>query len=94
VVNLQPSVEEMAVKNRTAAANGRRRPERLLALTTEEAVEQLDQALRAVGIILPSLGIDPVTGASDQPFPLVRLGCCNMTVAARLAAVLRKAAET
>lgn len=82
------------MKNRTPAANGRRGANPILALTTEEAVEQLDQALRGVGIILPSLGVDPVTGASDKPFPLVQLGCCNMTVAARLAAVLRKAAET
>lgn len=80
------------MKNR--AANGRGTTGRILARTTEEAVDQLDQALRGVGIILPSLRVDPVTGASELPFPLVELGCCNLQVAARLAAVLRKAAET
>ncbi|ULR51494.1 hypothetical protein L3078_20525 [Streptomyces deccanensis] len=78
------------VKNR--AVNGRRR--RNSAFSTEDAVEQLDQALRAVGIILPSLRVDPITGASELPYPLVELGRCNLQVAAKLAGVLRKAAET
>ncbi|WP_326581850.1 hypothetical protein OG250_23490 [Streptomyces sp. NBC_00487] len=76
------------MKNR-AAAKGRS-----TVRTTEEAVEQLDQALRGVGIVLPSLRVDPVTGASELPYPLVELGCCNLQVAADLAAVLRKAART
>ncbi|MDX3137035.1 hypothetical protein PV367_46265 [Streptomyces europaeiscabiei] len=76
------------MKNR-AAAKGRS-----AVRTTEEAVERLDQALRGVGIVLPSLRVDPVTGASELPYPLVELGCCNLQVAADLAAVLRDAAET
>lgn len=78
----------MDVKNRAAAKA------RSTVRSTEEAVEQLDHALRGVGIVLPSLRVDPVTGASELPFPLVELGCCNLQVAANLAAVLRKAAET
>ncbi|UJV46790.1 hypothetical protein CVT30_24525 [Streptomyces sp. AMCC400023] len=79
------------VKNR--AVSGRRR-RRNSAFSTEDAVAQLDQALRGVGIILPSLRVDPVTGASELPYPLVELGRCNLQVAAKLAGVLRKAAET
>jgi hypothetical protein len=60
--------------------------------STEEAVERLREALRGVGVVLPSLRVDPVTGASREPFPLVDLGRCNLLVAARLAAVLREAA--
>ncbi|KFG02677.1 hypothetical protein IQ62_01020 [Streptomyces scabiei] len=81
-------MEGVGVKNR-AAAKGRS-----AVRTTEEAVERLDQALRGVGIVLPSLRVDPVTGASELPYPLVELGCCNLQVAADLAAVLRDAAET
>jgi hypothetical protein len=91
VVNRQLNVEGVDVKNR--AANGRGSTGRSRALTTEEAVQQLDQALRGVGITLPSLRVDPVTGASELPHPLVELGRCNVQVAARLAAVLRQAAE-
>ncbi|EMF51164.1 hypothetical protein GTY82_30320 [Streptomyces sp. SID5476] len=81
-------MEGVGVENRAAAK--RRNPVR----TTEEAVEQLDRALRGVGIVLPSLRVDPITGASELPYPLVELGCCNLQVAADLAAVLREAAET
>lgn len=59
--------------------------------STEEAVERLREALRDVGVTLPSLMVDPVTAVSRQPFPLVDLGRCNLQVAARLAAVLREA---
>lgn len=76
------------MKNRAAATS------RTRVRSTEEAVEQLDHALRGVGIVLPSLRVDPVTGASELPYPLVELGRCNLQVAANLAAVLRKAAET
>ena len=37
---------------------------------------------------LPSLGVDPISGASDEPFALVLLGRCNVRTATRLAAVL------
>ncbi|MFF4311625.1 hypothetical protein [Streptomyces sp. NPDC001507] len=57
--------------------------------TTEEVVETLRSALRGVGVVLPSLCVDPVTGASDEPFALVELGRCNVRVAERLASVVR-----
>ena len=57
--------------------------------STEEVVESLRMALRGAGVVLPSLGVDPVTGASDEPFALVELGRCNVRVAERLASVVR-----
>ncbi|MEW1774177.1 hypothetical protein [Streptomyces sp. NPDC086777] len=57
--------------------------------STEEVVETLRAALRGVGVVLPSLCVDPVTGASDEPFALVELGRCNVRVAERLASVVR-----
>ena len=56
---------------------------------TEEVVETLRSALVGVGVVLPSLAVDPVTGASDEPFALVDLGRCNIRTAERLASVLR-----
>lgn len=57
--------------------------------STEEVVETLREALAGVGVVLPSLTVDPVTGASDEPFALVDLGRCNSRTAERLASVLR-----
>ena len=57
--------------------------------STEEVVESLRQALVGAGVVLPSLCVDPVTGASDEPFALVDLGRCNVRVAGRLASVVR-----
>ncbi|MEU0226342.1 hypothetical protein ABZ177_18520 [Streptomyces sp. NPDC006284] len=57
--------------------------------STEEVVETLRQALVGAGVVLPSLGVDPVTGASEEPFALVELGRCNVRVAERLASVVR-----
>ncbi|MEU0738197.1 hypothetical protein [Streptomyces sp. NPDC006134] len=57
--------------------------------STEDVVELLRKALAGVGVVLPSLGVDPVTGASDEPFALVDLGRCNVRTAERLASVLR-----
>lgn len=59
------------------------------ARSADEAVEQLRAALHDVGIVLPSLRVDPVTGAQGDPYALVDLGRCNLGVASRLAAVLR-----
>ena len=56
---------------------------------TEDIVETLREALVGVGVVLPSLRVDPVTGASDEPFALVELGRCNVRTAERLASVLR-----
>ncbi|MFF4521467.1 hypothetical protein [Streptomyces bluensis] len=52
-------------------------------------MEELRQALARAGIVLPSLRIDPATLAREAPCPLVVLGGCSVTVAARLAAALR-----
>ncbi|MDQ0581804.1 hypothetical protein [Streptomyces rishiriensis] len=61
------------------------------ARTVQEAVDQLRAALHEVGIVLPSLRIDPVSGAHGDPYALVDLGRCNLGVASRLAAALRGA---
>ncbi|WP_405584525.1 hypothetical protein [Streptomyces sp. NBC_01092] len=57
--------------------------------STEEVVVSLREALAGVGLVLPSLRVDPVTGASKEPFALVELGRCNVRTAERLAAALR-----
>ncbi|MEU1401402.1 hypothetical protein ABZ471_03375 [Streptomyces sp. NPDC005728] len=59
------------------------------ARSADEAVERLRAALHGVGIILPSLRVDPVSGAHGHPYALVCLGRCNLGVASRLAAALR-----
>ncbi|GCB49556.1 hypothetical protein [Streptomyces sp. NL15-2K] len=55
----------------------------------EDTVKELRAALRKAGIILPSLGLDPVSLAREAPCPLVELGRCSVETAQRLAAVLR-----
>lgn len=57
--------------------------------STDEVVEVLRAALDGVGVVLPSLCVDPVTGASEEPFALVALGRCNVRTAERLASALR-----
>ena len=57
--------------------------------STQEVVASLREALVGVGVVLPSLCVDPVTGAGDEPFPLVDLGRCNVRTAEKLASVLR-----
>ncbi|MCP9944288.1 hypothetical protein LUX12_04975 [Streptomyces somaliensis] len=57
----------------------------------EEAVARLRDELLRAGVVLPSLRVDPVTTASEAPYPLVELGRCNLDTAARLAAVLEGA---
>ncbi|MEV0223728.1 hypothetical protein [Streptomyces sp. NPDC050704] len=61
--------------------------------STEEVVACLRAALDGAGLVLPSLGVDPVTAATGEPFALVALGRCNVRTAARLAAILRGAGE-
>ncbi|MFI2505457.1 hypothetical protein [Streptomyces sp. NPDC018972] len=60
---------------------------------TETCVEQLRTALKAHGIMLPSLTVDLPTfaGAYTAP-PLITLGNCNTATARALTAALRKAA--
>ncbi|MER6347625.1 hypothetical protein ACWC10_27375 [Streptomyces sp. NPDC001595] len=57
--------------------------------TSQEIVESLRVALESVGVVLPSLRVDPVTAASEEPFALVDLGRCNVRTAEQLTEVLR-----
>lgn len=57
----------------------------------EEAVAKLRGELFKVGVVLPSLRVDPVTATSETPCPLVELGRCNLDTAVRLAAALEGA---
>ncbi|WP_255953379.1 hypothetical protein [Streptomyces odontomachi] len=54
----------------------------------EDVVTRLRGALGALGVVLPSLRVDPLSAANDEPYPLVELGRCNLDTAARLIAVL------
>ncbi|MEV7468511.1 hypothetical protein AB0O20_18700 [Streptomyces kronopolitis] len=60
----------------------------------EGVTAELQTALRAVGVTLPSLGVDPVSCASSHMAPLVELGRCNLDMARRLAGVLADHART
>ncbi|MET7797092.1 hypothetical protein ACFTZK_31655 [Streptomyces decoyicus] len=60
----------------------------------EVVMVELQTALRAVGITLPSLCVDPVSCASSVMAPLVELGRCNLDTAQRLADVLAEYAKT
>lgn len=62
------------------------------ALSAEEAedvVKELRAELAKAGILLPSLGVDPVSLVREAPCPLVELGRCSVETARRLAVVLR-----
>ncbi|AJC58460.1 MULTISPECIES: hypothetical protein [Streptomyces] len=54
----------------------------------ETVIKELREALARAGIILPSLGLDPVSYAHRTMPPLVELGRCNMDTARRLAKAL------
>ncbi|MEU3714068.1 hypothetical protein [Streptomyces catenulae] len=58
----------------------------------EAVCDELDRALRAVGVALPSLAVDPLSYGSALPVVLIELGRCNLDTARRLTAVLRGAA--
>ncbi|MFE7131435.1 hypothetical protein ACFVIM_11290 [Streptomyces sp. NPDC057638] len=59
----------------------------------EEVIEQLRDELGQLGVRLPSLRVDPISLASDDPYPLIDLGRCNLDTAMRLAAVLHGVRE-
>ncbi|MGW2648634.1 hypothetical protein ACWC2T_27800 [Streptomyces sp. NPDC001393] len=63
------------------------------ARTAEEAVERLRAALCRVGVVLPSLRVDPLSVSGEDPYALVDLGRCNIGVASRLAVALNRACE-
>ncbi|MCZ0995448.1 hypothetical protein O1L44_23410 [Streptomyces noursei] len=54
----------------------------------ETVIAELREALARAGIILPSLGLDPVSYAHRTMPPLVELGRCNTETARRLARAL------
>lgn len=47
-------------------------------------------SLQRAGIVLPSLRVDPMAYADENPHPLISLGSCNLAMARKLAAVLRE----
>ncbi|MGZ2358330.1 EAP30/Vps36 family vacuolar-sorting protein [Streptomyces sp. 372A] len=57
-----------------------------------QEIDALRAALKANGITLPSLGVDPLTLAWTGRQPLVALGNCNTETARQLAEVLQRAA--
>lgn len=59
----------------------------------EDAVARLRAGLAGVGVKLPSLRIDPVSCAGDEPAPLVDLGRCSIETALRLSAQLEAKAS-
>ncbi|MFB4422837.1 hypothetical protein C5F59_017275 [Streptomyces sp. QL37] len=59
----------------------------------EDAVARLRAGLAGVGVKLPSLRIDPVSCAGDEPTPLVDLGRCSLETAMRLSVQLEAAAD-
>nr|WP_069172073.1 hypothetical protein [Streptomyces griseus] len=54
----------------------------------EDAVARLRAGLAGVGVKLPSLRVDPVSCAGNEPMPLVDLGRCSIETALRLSAEL------
>ncbi|WP_353947139.1 hypothetical protein ABII15_21370 [Streptomyces sp. HUAS MG91] len=56
----------------------------------EEAIAGLKAELLTVGVLLPSVRVDPVSAAGESPYPLVDLGCVNLDTAMRLTAVLHE----
>lgn len=72
----------MTTMERRRATEGRVR-------AAEAAVARLKEGLSGVGITLPSLRIDPVSCAGNEPAsPLVDLGRCNLDTALRLSVAL------
>ncbi|MCB5166126.1 hypothetical protein LG634_14945 [Streptomyces bambusae] len=60
----------------------------------EEVLGELRTELVEAGIALPSVRLDPVSSAGNDPRPLIDLGRCNPATAAQLAATLRAVRRT
>ncbi|MCF3175515.1 hypothetical protein IPZ61_19620 [Streptomyces sioyaensis] len=58
----------------------------------EAACDELAAVLKKTGIVLPSLGVDPVTYGYEAPRALVELGRCNLATTRKLIEVLQRAA--
>ncbi|MEV6163411.1 hypothetical protein AB0L71_16030 [Streptomyces sp. NPDC052052] len=52
--------------------------------------DELRDALVAVGVRLPSLGIDGASLAAQHPAPLITLGRCNVETARQLTDALKR----
>jgi hypothetical protein len=57
----------------------------------EQVCADLNTALQAMGITLPSLWVEPIGYADRNPAPLIELGRCNLETARKLIAVLQTA---
>ncbi|HEY9329847.1 MAG TPA: hypothetical protein VIS09_16665 [Streptomyces sp.] len=76
----------MTTTERREAAVGRVRE-------AEEVVARLRGGFARVGIVLPSLRIDPLSYAGEGTVALVDLGRCNLDTALRLSQVLELEGE-
>ncbi|WP_329039735.1 hypothetical protein OHT61_18100 [Streptomyces sp. NBC_00178] len=76
---------------KTATERRREAADRVRA--AEDAVVRLKAGLAGVGVKLPSLRIDPVSCAGEEPVPLVDLGRCTLDTALRLSVQLEAAAH-
>ncbi len=56
----------------------------------DDTVRELRTVLAQVGVKLPSLCLDPVMMAREEPIPLVELGRCTPDVARHLIAALQR----
>ncbi|GAA2292872.1 hypothetical protein OKJ48_01860 [Streptomyces kunmingensis] len=56
----------------------------------EETIGELREVFGVLGVVLPSLRVDPVSAAGVAPYPLVDLGCVNLDTAMRMVAVLHE----
>ncbi|EPD90740.1 hypothetical protein HMPREF1486_05620 [Streptomyces sp. HPH0547] len=72
----------MTTAGRTQSAGDRVRD-------AERARDDLRDTLRAVGVQLPSLGLDAASCVGPAPVPLIDLGRCNVATARALTAALR-----
>ncbi|MGW6202365.1 hypothetical protein ACWF9B_01735 [Streptomyces sp. NPDC055089] len=58
----------------------------------EEVVARLRGGFAGVGVVLPSLRIDPLSYAGEDPVALLDLGRCNLDTALRLTRALEEKA--
>jgi hypothetical protein len=59
----------------------------------EDVVRDLREALRNVGIVLPSLRVDLVGYCNETPRHLIELGRCNVATARTIVKVLKGKAD-
>ncbi|MBA0050184.1 hypothetical protein E0L36_04505 [Streptomyces sp. AJS327] len=59
----------------------------------ERVRRELRDALEAAGVMLPSLGLDPLSCTGPNPRPLIDLGRCDMATARGLTVLLREHRE-